>query len=119
MAMKLKPNNAYITDSWGWHLFVRGRYPEAIKALEKAVSIRGDEATILEHLGDAYARANLQEKALYTYEKAVAVSKDAKEREKIAAKVDGVKAVLAQNGRYKEDRTASRRPAGSATPTAE
>jgi tetratricopeptide (TPR) repeat protein len=117
-AMKLRPNNAFITDSWGWHLFVRGKFAEAIKVLEKAVAIRGDEATILEHLGDAYARTNLQEKAFATYEKAVSVSKETKERAKIAAKLENVRAVLVQNGRIRGGRTASRAPASiSAEPS--
>src|SRR5690606_29378099 len=111
MAMKLRPNNAYIMDSWGWHLFVRGKYREAIKTLEKAVALRGGEATILGHLGDAYAHANLQEKALATDKRAGDVAKDPKDREKIAAKLEGVKAILAQSGKNKEDRTASRQPA--------
>jgi tetratricopeptide (TPR) repeat protein len=115
-AMKLRPNNAFITDSWGWHLFVRGKYSEAIKVLEKAVALRGDEATILEHLGDAYVRANLSEKAFATYEKAVKVAKESKEKEKVAAKLANIRAVLVQNGRIKGDRTASRSPASTVSP---
>jgi Tfp pilus assembly protein PilF len=117
-AMKLRPNNAFITDSWGWHLFVKGKYAEAIKTLEKAVALRNDEPTILEHLGDAYARSNLTEKAFSAYERAVAVAKEASEKGKIAAKLESIRAVLVQNGRIKANRTASRAPASvSAVPS--
>lgn len=112
-AMKLRPNNAFITDSWGWHLFVRGKFQEAIKTLEKAVALKGDEATILEHLGDAYARANLQEKAFAVYEKAFEVSKETKEKDKIAGKLENARAVLVQNGRIKGSRSISRSPASA------
>jgi tetratricopeptide (TPR) repeat protein len=116
-AMVLRPDNAFITDSWGWHLFVRGKISEAIRVLEKAVALKGDEATILEHLADAYARANLPEKAFVTYQKALAVVKDAKEREKLMAKVESAKAVLAQAGRTPAGRTAATRRPASVTPS--
>lgn len=64
-ALALKPDNAFIQDSWGWHLFVRGKVKESIVELEKAVRIsRLKGEAIIEHLGDAYARYNLREKAL-------------------------------------------------------
>ena len=34
-AMALRPNNGYITDSWGWYLFTRGRVGEAVVELWK------------------------------------------------------------------------------------
>ena len=53
-AMELRPESGYIRDSWGWYLFVRGKSKEAIVELEKAVRLKPDEPTILEHLGDVY-----------------------------------------------------------------
>jgi len=110
-AMQLRPNNAFITDSWGWHLFTRGRVSESIVQLERAVSLKADEATILEHLGDAYARANLQEKALATYEKAAKYAEDSKMKEVIAQKMESVKTILVQSGRLPAPRESARSPA--------
>jgi tetratricopeptide (TPR) repeat protein len=118
-AMKLRPNNAYITDSWGWYLFTTGKTRDAVVTLEKAVQIKGDEATILEHLGDAYSRANLQEKALITYQKAANLSEDAASKEKVVAKIESIRSVLVKNGRVTSGTETARRPASMAAPTLE
>jgi tetratricopeptide (TPR) repeat protein len=50
-AMKLKPNNAAITDSMGWILYRMGRYQEALPHLRHALSLQFD-AEIAAHLGE-------------------------------------------------------------------
>ncbi len=50
-AMKLRPNNAAITDSMGWVLYRLGRYEDALKYLQQALSLRFD-AEIAAHLGE-------------------------------------------------------------------
>ena len=59
-ALALDPDNGYIQDSWGWHLFIRGRLGEAVVELEKAARLNPNESTILEQLVDAYLRNNLE-----------------------------------------------------------
>lgn len=86
-ALKLKPENAYIQDSWGYHLFITGKINDAIMSLEKAVSLRPNEPTILEHLADAYARANLPEKAATTYDKALRLTDSDKSKKDLAVKL--------------------------------
>src|SRR5690606_24314756 len=51
-AMRLKPDDGYITDSLGWVLFRKGNYKEAIATLENAFRLKPEEAIIAEHLGD-------------------------------------------------------------------
>lgn len=100
-ALALKPDNAYIQDSWGWYLFVRGRVSESVVELEKAVQLKPNESTILEHLADAYLKANLEEKALIKYRDAVrfADETDAEARHKLESKVKDLTRVLAEKGR--------------------
>lgn len=50
-AMKLKPNNAAITDSMGWVLYRMGRHQEAVDYLRKALALQYDPE-IAAHLGE-------------------------------------------------------------------
>ncbi|MBU6154003.1 MAG: tetratricopeptide repeat protein [Bdellovibrionales bacterium] len=65
-AMKIKPNNPFILDSFGWNQFVLGKHQNALKFLEKAVGLKGDEETILQHLLEAYAKNQMPERARET-----------------------------------------------------
>lgn len=109
-ALKLKPENAYIQDSWGWYLYIAGRYSESLVELEKAVKLKPDEATILEHLGDAYARQNLNHKAAEQYAEAMKHMEDAEHRGKIQSKLNEVRKMLAG-----ADKSEERLPASSET----
>src|SRR5687768_11017608 len=62
-ALAVKAEDAYVQDTMGWVLFKQGRVEEAIKTLEVAHRIKPDESIIAEHLGDAYYRAEMPEKA--------------------------------------------------------
>jgi tetratricopeptide (TPR) repeat protein len=53
-AHRLAPDNAAITDSLGWALFLRGRREEGIALLEQAAEGSPADVEINEHLGDAY-----------------------------------------------------------------
>jgi tetratricopeptide (TPR) repeat protein len=87
-ALALKPDNGFVQDSWGWHLFLRGRIRESIVELEKAARLKPNEATILEHLADAYLRYNLREKAVSRYQEAARLAQDEGARRKIESKLD-------------------------------
>jgi tetratricopeptide (TPR) repeat protein len=62
-ALRIKPNNPYILDSLGWNQFMLGQHKHALVYLEKAVFLKGDEETILEHLVEVYARNQMPERA--------------------------------------------------------
>ncbi|GMU38410.1 MAG: tetratricopeptide repeat protein [Phycisphaerae bacterium] len=51
-------------DTLGWILSRRGRYPEAIAALNLALRLKPDDATIRYHLGETYRRAGQFELAV-------------------------------------------------------
>lgn len=112
-AIGLKPDNGYIQDSWGWYLYVRGRVNEAVVELEKAARLKPSEATILEHLADAYLKSNLREKALNQYKDALAHAEDDEVRRKIQNKLDTLVHEIA--GNPARDRT----PASSPSPSRE
>jgi len=69
-ALTLQPNDGYILDTLGWVLFKRGQIPEAIKALEAAHRAQPKESIIAEHLGDAYYKQQLHDKAKQMYKRA-------------------------------------------------
>jgi tetratricopeptide (TPR) repeat protein len=95
-ALGLRPDNGYIQDSWGWYLFTRGRLHEAVVELEKAARMKPNEPTILEHLGDAYLRSNLREKALMRYSDAVQYAEDEDSKRKIQGKAESLRQELAK-----------------------
>lgn len=53
-AVKQRPRDGYIADSFGWVLYQTGDYKKAVPVLERAVRLRPNDATINDHLGDAY-----------------------------------------------------------------
>jgi tetratricopeptide (TPR) repeat protein len=86
-AIAAEPENKAYRDSLGWIYYRLGRFSEAVKELEKAVDEKQPDGSILEHLGDAYAKVGKTEKALATWRRAVKVFEKDKEPEK-ARKVD-------------------------------
>jgi len=96
-ALGLRPGNGYIQDSWGWYLYTRGRVKEAVVELEKAVKLKPNESTILEHLGDAYLRSNLLQKALIQYRDALKYAEDEGLKKKIQEKTDSLTKEIAEN----------------------
>ena len=56
-AHNLKPRSGYIIDSLGWLYFRQDKFELAIKYLREAASLLPDDPTVLEHLGDASAKA--------------------------------------------------------------
>jgi tetratricopeptide (TPR) repeat protein len=75
-ALKIKPEDGYITDSLGWVYFKKGLFPQALKMLKRAIELVPDDPIILEHLGDAYLKMGDKEKALEIYEKSLLKRKD-------------------------------------------
>ncbi len=55
-ALDLDPENGYFIDSLGWAYYQQGRYADALKELQRAVSLAKEDPVILDHLADAYIR---------------------------------------------------------------
>ncbi len=74
-ALKLKPDDGFITDSLGWVYFKQGLYKKAVKILARAVRLSSFDPVICEHLGDAYRENKEYKKAIKIYTKALLKAK--------------------------------------------
>ncbi len=86
-AMSKQPNDGYIMDTMGWVLFKKGEVEESVRLLEAAYKVQSSEPIIAEHLGDAYYRLQLMEKARKMYQKAVEKETDAQKAQKLRSKI--------------------------------
>jgi predicted Zn-dependent protease len=82
-ALVKEPNNGFYIDSLGWILYKKRDYAGAARELERAVAKAGEDATILEHLGDAYAALSRYKDALVAYRHSKKLQDSAGVREKI------------------------------------
>jgi len=87
-AVEAEPDNVAYLDSLGWVLYRLGRYEDAVRELEKAAASDDPDGVILDHLGDAYLKANQKEKALETWRRAVEqLEADAEKRNEVERKI--------------------------------
>jgi tetratricopeptide (TPR) repeat protein len=70
-ALAAKPDSGQIIDSLGWVYYKKGEYARAVVELERAYHKLSTDATIAEHLGDAYVKLNRYHDALRMYRKAL------------------------------------------------
>jgi Flp pilus assembly protein TadD len=75
-ALEIKPRSGHVLDSLGWVLFRRGELRRAVETLERAESLAGPDAVILEHLGDAYRASSRIGDAAQAYRRALACVAD-------------------------------------------
>jgi len=95
-ALQLKPDNGYIIDSWGWYLFTVGKVRDSVVQLEKAVKMKPEESTILEHLADAYVKAGFADRAIRIYADAIKFTEKVEEKSKITGKLESLQQELAR-----------------------
>ena len=82
-ALALKPDDPFILDSMGWVLFKQGKYTEALGFLKKASADRdGEDATILDHLGDCLDKLKQKKPAIKNWKKALEVARKAERPDK-------------------------------------
>ena len=79
-------------NSYGFFLMKKGELKKAALQLEKAYRLKPTEPVISEHLGDAYLRLNMKQKALEKYKEADKLysqdeKADPKEVEKLNKKI--------------------------------
>jgi predicted Zn-dependent protease len=86
-AVGKEPRNGAYVDSLGWVYFRLGNLDLAEKYLTDAVNLMPRDATVHEHLGDVLAKRGDMERALRSYHTALSLDPDAKEGEKIKAKI--------------------------------
>lgn len=86
-ALKVDPRNPSYLDSLGWAYFKLGKLPEAEKYLTEAARTDAESATIYEHLGDLYREKNEPAKAKSLWERAIRLSTEAAEIERLKKKL--------------------------------
>ncbi len=89
-ALELQPSDGYILDTLGWVLYKKGDITSAVKTLEAAFNAQPAESVIAEHLGDAYYKYQLPDKARKMYQKAAEIETDQGNAKKIRAKIDSI-----------------------------
>ncbi|GHF23577.1 hypothetical protein GCM10017044_17660 [Kordiimonas sediminis] len=88
-AMEARPEDGFITDSYGWVHYLTGDYAKAVEYLEKAVRLEPDDATINDHLGDAYWRVGRRIEARFQWRHALDSGPDTEElRQTIERKIE-------------------------------
>jgi tetratricopeptide (TPR) repeat protein len=89
-ALTLESKDGYIMDTLGWILYKQGKFNEAVKVLEAAFKSQSSVSIIAEHLGDAYYKHQMVEKAKKMYLKAADLEADTKKVEGIKAKITAI-----------------------------
>ncbi len=79
-ALALDPLNSAYLDSYGWVAYKQGDFETAREALRRAVSLRsGRDATLHDHLGDAYWRLHEIDAAIAAWRCAARILDDTQE----------------------------------------
>lgn len=83
-----RPDAAEIMDSLGWVLYTVGEYDKAVVQLERAVEGAPADATINEHLGDAYWRVGRRAEARFQWQRSLSLDVEDSQRAAIQAKIE-------------------------------
>ena len=75
-AAEIRPMSGAIIDSLGWAYFRLGDYSQAVDWLEAAVRLEPADATLNEHLGDAYWRMDRRIEARFQWQRALTFNPD-------------------------------------------
>ena len=75
-ALVIEPEDGFYIDSLGWVYYQQGHYQEAVKELERAVDLSGEDPTITEHLADAYQKLGKFKEANHLYKDALSKAKE-------------------------------------------
>ena len=91
--MRSSPRTASTSTVWAGSITSKGEYGKAAEQLEKAVNLTGDDPTITEHLGDAYAKLGRSEQAGQQYEDALRRSTDQEQVARLKGKLQALRNV--------------------------
>lgn len=98
-SLREKPDVGAYLDTLGWIYFKRGKYPEALQHLEKAVSLTQNDPVVLDHLAECYLKLGRTQDAISSWKKLITANPDNKDAQ---PKLDAAEAALAQ-ARKKDD----------------
>jgi len=78
-ALQFDPNNGAYLDTLGWVHYRKGKFEDALAALLRAEqNLTKPDPTVLEHIGDTYAKLDRVPQALEFWQKAIALTPDNK-----------------------------------------
>ncbi|MDR3402464.1 MAG: tetratricopeptide repeat protein [Chthoniobacter sp.] len=91
-AVSMEPEKGEYLDSLGWYYFKKGDADRALTELLRAQEsilreTKKDDATVLEHIGDTYAKLGKMVEALNYWQKSLALE----ENKKVAEKIENAK----------------------------
>ena len=93
-----RKDDGAVADSLGWVMFRQGDVANAVRTLERAVELEPQDATITEHLGDAYFVAGRKIEARYQWKRALTLSPAIEDVAKLEDKLkNGLAGVAAGN----------------------
>jgi tetratricopeptide (TPR) repeat protein len=102
-AVTQEPNNGAYLDSLGWAYYKQNKLAEAEESMRKAVDRSTHDPTILGHLGDVYMKlgrteraAELWERAIAEWQRAVPADYEAEKVSELEAELKNLKRRLAQ-----------------------
>jgi tetratricopeptide (TPR) repeat protein len=72
-ALKTEPKNAAYLDTRGWIHFRAGRFPNALKDIQRAWKLMPGDPTVADHLGDVFAALNRETEAIQYWQKSIEV----------------------------------------------
>lgn len=113
-AVKAEPDNSAYLDSLAWVLYKRGKFPEALGHMEKALEVsqakqNASDATLWDHLGDIQEQMKNIDKAVSAWQKALTAAKsEPKPDPKLIGKIeDKLKNRTSGPGNIKAERPGS------------
>ncbi len=87
-SLEIDAENSANLDTYGWILYMQGKYSEALEWISKAVDIsKKTSPVILEHLGDVYYKLNDKENALKYWKEALELESN---NEELNNKINGI-----------------------------
>jgi tetratricopeptide (TPR) repeat protein len=96
-AVKADPTNGAYLDSLGWVYFKMNKLELAEEYLKKAVIFTNTDPSIHDHLGDVFFKTRRFDDARREWTKAVELSGDREEIDRVKKKLDGIKTNRAAN----------------------
>lgn len=96
-AVKADPTNGAYLDSLGWVYFKMNRLEQAEEYLKKAIIFTNTDPSIHDHLGDLFFKTRRFDDARREWGKAVELSEDREEIDRVKKKLDGLKTNRAAN----------------------
>ena len=88
-ALEAEPENGAYLDTLGWAYYMKGKYKQAKKSIEKALerADKEDKGIIYEHYGDVLIKLGKKKEAIEAYRNAIEFGED---EGKIKLKIDSI-----------------------------